>query len=1124
MAELIYGPSIDALTQDVLSEVSAMSRQWPDTRAIILVPENRKLTTERRYLEASGTGGLMMAEVLSFSRLSFRIFDMAGLTQEKRLSRESQAMLLASLIEEHKTELKLFHRLAARSGYIEHILAVLGYFRRFGVNADLLREAAESSPDSHLKAKFHDFSILLEYYQASLSRLERSDPEKGLEELAVLLESLLSGRAPGHIARRLAELRNTMVWLTGFGETRDFTPQEYRILIALNRLCQRLCITVVTDTLIDDPSRRDQLSSAYLIGSRTANSLRRLVGIESNRYVPDLRRQIKPLTDILEHNVARTEDFVAKHGKELDNFLSFHCSEHIIDEISSVAGEIRRLCLDGRYRYRDISLCLTDAAAYLPYIRTIFPAYDIPAFIDQRRSLADTPLLRFVLALLDTSISNWQQDHLLALLRSGVYPVTNFEADALENYWLASGMRYSAIFYLERYPSDLAVLLEEKIQPLRRPLEGLKAVRTCRELLSRFKAILAMPELGVFDWVRNEVERLGTSAEDNHAVSLAKAWNSLGQILTDLEELFQDSYFDVEMLRRILQVAAESNFAGIIPTDLDQVSIGNAQQLLGSENKILFILGAKNGLFPSTILNTGLLKDSDCEWLSQAEEIDLPGLNDYKAESDAFTLRQLLFTPSDRLYFTYTGTNSEAATIITLLTSVLNKPLEAIDKTIERADDYRLMSADELERQLILRSAGGQRELTGHWKNLDHCLNQKINGASVKREALIAAGSRQTGGEMPAQLTQELLRHMPNISVSALETYAACPYEYLAKYLLRVSEREIAEPTPMNRGSLLHVAFEQAFSELSTDLRAARTASEQERVWQDYLSRDSAEESKRLYRDALASNPDFAGFDSSGQRYASGRPVRKVIEAAWPALLRQMRESNYFPYSFEHSFGQHNPIPELQYKTEDGLILNLRGTIDRVDIRVLDDGYIGFRVIDYKSSEHKIDYDEILEGLDLQILTYLEAVSASGLQQIDAGLLIPEDAMYVRLDEQHHTVDEMPSDYNEAVKAALEKYYRPAQFKRTPEELALLMRLNRDNRIALTADIVAGRFDLEPRVYRSSRLTCTYCQNRQACTMENAEVRTRRLPGIKKLRTDEAEKANVDLLLKHLKQKYGRSS
>ena len=45
MAELIYGPSIDSLTRDVLGEVARLHELWPDTRAIILVPENRKLAT-----------------------------------------------------------------------------------------------------------------------------------------------------------------------------------------------------------------------------------------------------------------------------------------------------------------------------------------------------------------------------------------------------------------------------------------------------------------------------------------------------------------------------------------------------------------------------------------------------------------------------------------------------------------------------------------------------------------------------------------------------------------------------------------------------------------------------------------------------------------------------------------------------------------------------------------------------------------------------------------------------------------------------------------------------------------------------------------------------------------------
>lgn len=230
------------------------------------------------------------------------------------------------------------------------------------------------------------------------------------------------------------------------------------------------------------------------------------------------------------------------------------------------------------------------------------------------------------------------------------------------------------------------------------------------------------------------------------------------------------------------------------------------------------------------------------------------------------------------------------------------------------------------------------------------------------------------------------------------------------------------------------------------------------------------------------------------------------------------------PYRFEHSFGERNPIPALQVRTEDGLIINLRGTIDRVDIRHTESGQIGFCVVDYKSSEHKIDYDALFEGLDLQILTYLEAVMASGLPGVRAEDLLAEEAMYVRLDEQHHSIEQMPGDYDAAVEKALAAYYQPSKFKRSPEELDLLMEMNRENRMRLTEDILAGRFGVEPKMSGGDRTPCDYCEHRFACRVEKPLQQVRRLAGLKRLAAQEGEKPDVEALLLYLRKRYGRDN
>ena len=58
---------------------------------------------------------------------------------------------------------------------------------------------------------------------------------------------------------------------------------------------------------------------------------------------------------------------------------------------------------------------------------------------------------------------------------------------------------------------------------------------------------------------------------------------------------------------------------------------------------------------------------------------------------------------------------------------------------------------------------------------------------------------------------------------------------------------------------------------------------------------------------------------------------------------------------------------------ENGKQIEIIGKIDRVDIAKTEDGkYI--RIIDYKSSIKDIDFSEVYGGLQLQLITYLDAM------------------------------------------------------------------------------------------------------------------------------------------------------
>ena len=98
MAAILTHESEQVLLDHALSEITERVERWPDRRVFLIVPESSKADVERRYLERDASGGLLMAEVLSFKRLAFRLFAEAGGLGVKRLSATGRAVLILSLI------------------------------------------------------------------------------------------------------------------------------------------------------------------------------------------------------------------------------------------------------------------------------------------------------------------------------------------------------------------------------------------------------------------------------------------------------------------------------------------------------------------------------------------------------------------------------------------------------------------------------------------------------------------------------------------------------------------------------------------------------------------------------------------------------------------------------------------------------------------------------------------------------------------------------------------------------------------------------------------------------------------------------------------------------------------
>ena len=234
-------------------------------------------------------------------------------------------------------------------------------------------------------------------------------------------------------------------------------------------------------------------------------------------------------------------------------------------------------------------------------------------------------------------------------------------------------------------------------------------------------------------------------------------------------------------------------------------------------------------------------------------------------------------------------------------------------------------------------------------------------------------------------------------SVTELEIYARCPFQYFINNVLkfRVEEDETEdELSGLERGSLLHDVLFEFYNNRRN----------QKRPPIGQCSEEAFKEAKAQLNELL---------DSNAEKKRNRRKEKLIGEnnLFWETDIEKLRialhkwlaaERTYglpvTPRYFEVSFGQERELryPELSCREPITIgDVRMTGKIDRIDI-----GNGTFNIVDYKTGSSTVRMPEILSGRSLQLPIYLQ--TAKKLLEMHGGIgLEPAAGLYykVRLDQ-----------------------------------------------------------------------------------------------------------------------------
>jgi len=296
---------------------------------------------------------------------------------------------------------------------------------------------------------------------------------------------------------------------------------------------------------------------------------------------------------------------------------------------------------------------------------------------------------------------------------------------------------------------------------------------------------------------------------------------------------------------------------------------------------------------------------------------------------------------------------------------------------------------------------------------------------AVSLRAITSLGEREEARISPATI-ERLFAGPLRTSVSQLETYAACPFQYFAKHVLRLQERAEATVRSVDVGMVHHGILEDFVGDLSSRGTGLDQLSDGDLL--SGLGESCERLATRLPAGGVLSNArDAYLYRRSARHLARILQAQRRVASLGSARARRVE----LPFGFDDPGG----LPALELSTAAGRRVLLRGYIDRVDLAELGDDLLGV-VIDYKATRDKrLDMSKVFHGLSLQLLAYLLVLAERG-ESLAGRRIQPIGALFVSLASKYQKVDH-PTGQEESREAALEGSFRPRGILRADKFHAL---------------------------------------------------------------------------------------
>ncbi len=974
--QFIMGPSGSGKSHYLYQKVTEESIQNPDKNYIVLVPEQFTMQTQKDLVMASPRKGIMNVDVLSFNRLAYRIFEETGEKDHVILDDVGKNFVLRKIAGDYETELKILGSNLKKIGYISEMKSVISEFAQYDIQVnDLEGMLAQMDSNTNFYYKLRDMKIVYKGFQDFL------------HEKYITSEDMLELLCEAVPCSKL--LANSTVVLDGFT---GFTPVQNKLLKVLLKVCNEVIVTVTMDQK-ENPFIYKHPYQLFALSKQMVVTLTELAKEERVEVKDPIYLYTKPVYRFKDNDaLGFLESHLFRYSKERYDFIQdsvqIWCAKNPQEEIDWAAQKIRRIVRENNYRYSDIAVITSDQTAYANHIEKVFEKYEIPVFMDHKRSILLNSFVEYLRSLLAMVEQNFTYESVFRYLRTGLSGFENDEIDILENYVVALGIRgYPK--WQEKWIRRTRTMVESDLAEVNCIREKfVSQIAEVAEVLKRrhktvYEVTNAIHDFFLKEEIQQRVKEYELYFGEQGELALEKEYAQVYRIVIELfekfVELLGEERISMKEYCELLDAGLEQAKVGIIPPSVDQVVVGDVERTRLKDIKVILFVGVNDVFIPGNTNKGGIISEHDRDKFVEKGHPIAPGAKE-KTFIQKFYLYLMLTKPTERMILSYSKSSAEGNSL---------RPAYLVADLLKMFPKMKVCEVqhDLMQQELTEKSGvsflveGLQKHYEGlseEWQELYSWYKKNPDWAGQINQIVEAAFYENPKGMLSTETAKKLYGEILENSVTRLERFSACAYSHFLTYGLKLKERDVYQFQAVDLGNLFHGALE----------RFSKKMEREGCTWTTITDAKKEEFIENSVEECIVDYGSTILYSSARNEYVITRLKRMMRRTVW-ALAKQLETSSFMPSGYEVNFGENIQLDEFGR-------MRLHGKIDRVDI-CEDDENVYVKIMDYKTGAKAFDLGELCYGLQMQLVLYMDATMEQEQRKHPGKQVIPAGIFYYQI-------------------------------------------------------------------------------------------------------------------------------